>query len=33
MRADPRFRTLMEDMGIARYWRERKLRPDYRIGE
>jgi hypothetical protein len=32
MRADPRFAQLMEDMGIARYWRQRGVRPDHQLG-
>lgn len=32
MRADPRFAELMEGMGIARYWRQRGVRPDYQLG-
>ena len=29
MRADPRFDTLVEQIGLKDYWREKKLRPDY----
>ena len=32
MRADPRFDELMEAMGIAKYWRQRNVRPDYQLG-
>jgi hypothetical protein len=32
MRADARFDKLMEAMGIAAYWRQRKVRPDYQLG-
>lgn len=32
MRADARFDELMEAMGIAAYWRQRKVRPDYQLG-
>lgn len=32
MRGDPRFGTLMEGMGIARYWRDRGVRPDAQLG-
>lgn len=31
MRADPRFGALMEGMGIARYWRQKRVRPDYQL--
>lgn len=31
MRADPRFMTLMDGMGITRYWRQRNVRPDYQL--
>lgn len=31
MRADPRFRALMDGMGLTQYWRQRKLRPDYQL--
>lgn len=33
MRADQRFGTLMEGMGIARYWRQRDVRPDYQLSQ
>ena len=29
MRADPRFLTLCEALGLTDYWRQRGLRPDY----
>ena len=32
MRADPRFDTLVEQIGLKDYWREKKLRPDYLRG-
>ena len=32
MRSDPRFDELMEGMGIAQYWRQRGVRPDYQLG-
>lgn len=32
MRADPRFEPLVKDMGLHRYWTERGVRPDYRLG-
>lgn len=28
MRADPRFETLMTDIGLSRYWRESGSKPD-----
>lgn len=31
LRADPRFEVLMEGMGIAEYWRQRRVRPDYQL--
>lgn len=30
MRADPRFETLVNDIGLARYWRESGSMPDYK---
>jgi tetratricopeptide (TPR) repeat protein len=32
LRADPRFAELCEGMGLTRYWRERRIRPDYQLG-
>lgn len=29
MRADPRFRRLVEELGLAQYWKEAGVRPDY----
>ena len=29
MRADPRFQSLVEGIGLADYWADRKVRPDY----
>jgi hypothetical protein len=29
MRADPRFDTLAEQIGLKDYWRRHKVRPDY----
>lgn len=31
MRADPRFANLSDAMGLARYWQQRNLLPDYRL--
>ena len=31
MRADPRFLTLCEGMGLVDYWRSRGVRPDYQL--
>ncbi|HEU4819590.1 MAG TPA: winged helix-turn-helix domain-containing protein [Qipengyuania sp.] len=33
MRADPRFDALMDGMGLTEYWRQRNVRPDYRLSE
>jgi hypothetical protein len=33
LRADPRFTELCKGMGLTRYWRERRIRPDYRLGQ
>jgi hypothetical protein len=32
MRADPRFQSLVDGIGLADYWKARKVRPDY-LGE
>jgi hypothetical protein len=32
LRADARFAELCEGMGLTRYWRERRIRPDYQLG-
>lgn len=31
VRADPRFEPLCEEIGLARYWRQRRLGPDLRV--
>ena len=31
LRSDPRFGELAEGMGLAQYWRERRVRPDYQL--
>jgi tetratricopeptide (TPR) repeat protein len=33
LRTDPRFVELCEGMGLTRYWRERRIRPDYQLGQ
>lgn len=33
LRADPRFATLADGIGLTAYWEKRGVRPDYRIGE
>ncbi|MDF7777927.1 hypothetical protein P1X14_21910, partial [Sphingomonas sp. AOB5] len=32
MRADPRFETLMQGLGLTRYWQQMKVLPDYKRG-
>ena len=32
MRADPRFASLCEGIGMTEYWAKRRIRPDYQIG-
>ena len=32
MRADPRFVTLCDGIGLTDYWEKRGIRPDYKIG-
>lgn len=32
LRADPRFKTLCDGIGLTDYWTSRGIRPDYRIG-
>jgi hypothetical protein len=29
MRADPRFKTLCDGIGLTEYWQARKIKPDY----
>ena len=31
MRADPRFRTLVDEIGLTAYWHARNVRPDYQL--
>ncbi len=31
MRADPRFQTLVDEIGLTAYWDTRNLRPDFRV--
>jgi hypothetical protein len=31
MRADPRFQTLVDEIGLTAYWHARNVRPDYQI--
>ena len=33
LRADPRFAELCEGLGLASYWRQRRIRPDYQLGQ
>jgi hypothetical protein len=33
LRADRRFAELCEGMGLSRYWRERRIRPDYQLDQ
>jgi DNA-binding winged helix-turn-helix (wHTH) protein/Tfp pilus assembly protein PilF len=33
LRADPRFTELCKGMGLTRYWRERRITPDYQLGQ
>jgi hypothetical protein len=32
MRADPRFKTLCDGIGLTDYWRKRGVRPDSQVG-
>lgn len=32
MRADPRFQTLCDEIGLADYWAKRGIKPDYQLG-
>ncbi len=31
MRADPRFQTLVDEIGLTAYWHARNVRPDYQV--
>ena len=33
LRADPRFAELSEGLGLATYWRQRRIRPDYQLAK
>jgi Flp pilus assembly protein TadD len=32
LRADPRFRTLCDEVGLTDYWDKRRIQPDYQLG-
>jgi hypothetical protein len=32
LRADPRFASLCEEVGLTDYWAKRRIKPDYQLG-
>jgi hypothetical protein len=32
LRADPRFNTLCDGIGLTEYWAKRGIKPDYQLG-